>query len=425
MPWRKKCTTCAMHRYAMRPETIALVVAIALIVVGGTGILWNALRQRRKTRYTNRMPPEYFEALAFMLGEQTDRALEVFLELAGRETETVELHFALGNLFRRKGEIERATLIHQNLIARPTLSRAQRDLALKELGMDYLSAGLYDRAEKIFGDLIDLKTHQVEAARSLILIYEQQQDWEQAAAMRRRLEWLQGTNERKVIAHYYCEIALKAQSRDDETAAGNALAEARRNDRDSARVRLLMAQAASRSDDTRRAIRDYREVLEHEPGFSEIVLPALAGLFAQGAHAPEFDAIVADLLKKNSKAFLPVAVAGLLHESLRCPAVLEAIEQEMERLISPLSEHDAWPLKGSHDVRAILIWLLSDWLEKRLLYQCSNCGFSAHELYWHCPGCKRWDSMRMRGDVFPVPGGEVKDFHLVGNDRIMHAQTGR
>lgn len=407
----------------MHPETIALAIALVLIVVGAAGVVWNELHRRRRKRHTNRIPPEYFEALAFMLGEQTDRALEVFLELAGRETETVELHFALGNLFRRKGEIERATLIHQNLIARPTLSRTQRDLALKELGQDYLSAGLYDRAEKIFSDLIDLKTHQVEAARSLILIYEQQQDWEQAAALRRRLEWLQGKSERKVIAHYYCEIALKAQSRADESTARDALTEAHRNDRDSARVRLLIAQAASRSDDTRRAMREYREVLEHEPGLGEMVMPALASLFAQGAQAAEFDAIVADLLKKNPKAYLPVAVAGLLHEALRCPSVLKAIEQEMERLIPPLAEHDAWPLKGSPEVRAILIWLLSNWLEKRLLYQCSNCGFSAHELYWHCPGCREWDSMRMRSDVFPVPGIEMKDFHPLGYDGTMQVQT--
>ncbi len=408
----------------MYPETIALVIAIVFIVAGAMGVVWNELRRRRKKRSASHMPPEYFEALAFMLGEQTDRALEVFLDLAGRESDTVELHFALGNLFRRKGEIERATLIHQNLIARPTLSRTQRDLALKELGQDYLSAGLYDRAEKIFGDLIDLKTHQIEAAQSLILIYEQQQDWEQAAAFRRRLEWLQGTSERKVIAHYYCEITLKAQSCGDEATARDALVEARRNDRDSARVRLLTAQAAVRSKDMRRAVREYRAVLEHEPDLAEIVLPALAELFPQGAHADEFGVIVHDLLKKKPNAFLAVAVAGLLHEGLRCPSILEAIEREIEHLIiSPLSEHGIWPPKDAHEVKTILIWLLSDWLERRRLYQCSSCGFSAHELYWHCPGCRGWDSMRMRSDVFPVPGIDMDAVHPVAGDPSIRSRT--
>ncbi len=397
-----------MCRCAMRIETIFLVIALAVIVVAASGLVVSELRRRheRHKKGAATMPPEYFEALAFMLGDQTDRALEVFLELAGRETDTIELHYALGNLFRRKGEVERATLIHQNLIARPTLSREQRDLALKELGQDYLSAGLYDRAEKIFGDLLDLKTYQVEAARCLVQIYEQQQDWEQAAALRRRLEWLTRSNQRKVIAHYYCEVALRSRGQGNEEAAQSALSEARRNDRDSARVRLMSAQAASDSGDTRRAVREYKEVLAQQPDLAEMVLPALAKLFPQGAHDPEFNSMIAELLNKHRNAVLPVAVAGLLHESLRGPSVMKAIEQEIEWLIAPITDHEAWPLKGSHEVRAILIWLLSDWLSRRLLYQCSSCGFSAHELYWHCPGCRRWDTMRLRRDVFPIPNSE-------------------
>ncbi len=392
----------------MRAETLALVIALAVIVVAASGLVVSELRRRgeRRGTGTTSMPPEYFEALAFMLGDQTDRALEVFLELAGRDTDTIELHFALGNLFRRKGEVERATLIHQNLIARPTLSREQRDLALKELGQDYLSAGLYDRAEKIFGDLLDLKAYQVEAARCLVQIYEQQQDWEQAAALRRRLEWLTRSNQRKVIAHYYCEVALRSRAQGNEEAAQSALNEARRNDRDSARVRLMSAQAASAAGDSRRAVREYREVLAQQPDLAELVLPALAKQFPQGAHEPEFDSLVDELLNKHRSAVLPVAVAGLLHESLRGPSVMKAIEQEIERLVAPITDREAWPLKGSHEVRSILIWLLSDWLSRRLLYQCSSCGFSAHELYWHCPGCRNWDSMRLRRDVFPVPNLE-------------------
>lgn len=400
----------------MRTETLALLFAVAVIVVAGLALAWSELRRRRDHRgRPAAMPPEYFEALAFMLGDQTDRALEVFLELAGRDTDTVELHFALGNLFRRKGEIERATLIHQNLIARPTLSRSQRDLALKELGQDYLSAGLYDRAEKIFGDLLDLKAYQVEAARSLVQIYEQQQDWEQAAALRRRLEWLTRTNERKVIAHYYCEVAVRAQGNGDQAAAQSALNEARRNDRESPRVRLMSARAATEAGDTRRAVREYRDILANQPDLAEMVLPELARQFVRGAHAEEFDSIVADLLDRSRQALLPVAVAGLLHESLRGPSVLHAIEREIEQLVAPITEREAWPLKESHEVRAILIWLLSDWLSRRLLYQCARCGFSAHELYWHCPGCRSWDSMRMRRDVFPAPDGNARDAGPAGD----------
>ncbi len=392
----------------MRAETIALAVALGLLVVGAIGVAWSWLRRRRHVQHlVRRLPPEYFEALSFVLDEQMDRALEVFLQLADREADTVELHFALGSLFRRKGELERATQIHQNLIARPALSRGQRELALKELGQDYLRAGLYDRAERIFSELLDLKSHQAFAARALVTIYEQQQDWAQAAAMRRRLEWITHRSERPVIAQYYCEIAEAARERGDAAAAREALTEARRNGRDVPRVRLLTAQAAAEQGDRRAAVREYRELLMREPGLAEVVLPPFAALFASGSRDPEFDATVRHLLEAGQQALTPLAVAGLRHPHLRGPVVLEAIERELTRLIEPLSDLDTAPLMNSHDVRAALVRLLTDWIVRRPFYQCATCGFQAHELYWHCPGCRGWDTMRLRKDVFPEPGADA------------------
>lgn len=392
----------------MRAETIALAIAVALIVIGGAGVLWGWLRRRRRGEdLVRRLPPEYFEALSFLLDEQMDRALEIFLELADREADTVELHFALGSLFRRKGELERATQIHQNLIARPALSREQRELALKELGQDYLRAGLYDRAERIFGELLDLKSHQAFAARALITIYEQQRDWPQAAALRRRLEWITHQNQRAVVAQYYCEIAEAARERGDESAVAEALAEARRNGREVPRVRLLSALAAAEEGDRRAAVREYRTLLEQEPGLAEVVLPPFAALFAAGARDPQFEESVRRLLVAGPHTLTPLAVAGLRHPQLRAPVILEAIERELVRLIKPLASHDSEPLLDSPDVRAALVRLLTDWIVRRPLYQCRTCGFQAHELYWHCPGCRQWDTMRLRRDVFPEPGAEL------------------
>jgi len=393
----------------MHAETIALVVSLAAIAVGGTGMLWNWRRRRhRGDPLVRRLPPEYFEALSFLLDEQMDRALDVFLELADRETDAVELHFALGSLFRRKGEIERATLIHQNLIARPALSRDQRELALKELGQDYLRAGLNDRAERIFTELLDLRAHQDFAARSLIAIYEQQQDWAQAAALRRRLEWITHGSERAVVAQYYCEMAETARERGDSDAVAEAIAEARRNARDVPRVRLLSARAASEAGRQRAAAREYRELLATEPGLAEVILPPYAALFAGGARDPDFENSVRRVLSAGQHAVTPLAVAGLRHPDLRSPVILEAIEKELTRLIEPLSDREFAPLLESPDVRAAMLRLLTGWVIRRPLYQCRNCGFQAHELYWHCPGCRRWDTMRLRADVFPEPGLDVQ-----------------
>lgn len=391
----------------MHIEEIVLAAALAVALAGGAGLLWSWLRERRRRPLMERLPPEYFEALSFLLEDQMDRALELLLELADRDAETVEFHFALGSLFRRKGELERATLIHQNLIARPSLSREQREFALKELGQDYMRAGLYDRAERIFVDLLDLKAHQEFAARRLVTIYEQQQDWAQAAALRRRLEWITGRSESSVIAQYSCEMAEAAQARGDSEAAAAALAEARRNGRDVPRVRLLSARTDVERGDLRRAAREYQALLEAEPGLAEVTLPPFAAVLSAGAHAPEFETAVRRVLATGPYAQTPVAVTGLKHTELRSPVMMEAIEKELSLIVAPLSDHDVAPLMDSHEVRAAFVRLLTGWVARRPLYQCSTCGFRAHDLYWHCPGCRGWDTMRMRRDVFPVPGAEA------------------
>lgn len=391
----------------MRAESIALAIAIGLIIVGGAGVTWGWLHRRRMDRTSKRMPPGYFEALSYLLDDQMDRALATFIELADRDSDMIELHFALGSLFRRKGELERAARIHQNLIARPSLSRTQHETALKELGQDYLRAGLYDRAERIFSELLEVKAQQSFAARQLVTIYEQQQDWVQAAGMRQRLEKLDGTNERRVIAQYFCELAEAARLRGDFAERTKALGEARRNAGLAPRVRLLCAQMALERGNAKEAARDYRELLERDPSLAEVALPAFAAVYPRGARDPDFDTVVRRLLNTSQQSRTPLAVAGLKHPRLRGPAMLEAIERELNLLVEPLSDRAIASFRESHELRAALIRLLTEWVAQRPLYLCSVCGFRTQSLYWHCPGCRGWDTMHMRQDVFPEPEKET------------------
>lgn len=391
----------------MRAESIALAVAVFLIVVGGAGVIWGWLRARRRSRMQKRMPSEYFEAVSYLLNEETDRALAAFIQLADRDSDMIELHFALGSLFRRKGEFERAARIHQNLIARPSLLRTQHEMALRELGEDYLRAGLYDRAERIFSDLLEVKAQQAFAARQLVTIYEQQQDWTQAADMRRRLEKLDGRNEHRIIAQYYCELTEAARERGDAAAAMRSLAEARRNASDLPRVRLLHARSARERGNLREAVREYRALLEQDPRLAEVVLPPFAAVYPRGAREPDFDDYVRRLLNGSPAANTPLAVAGLKHPRLRSAAMFEAIERELVVLVEPLSERAVASFMDSQEVRTALIRLLTDWVAQRPLYLCRICGFRTQALYWHCPGCRSWDTMHMREDVFPEPEKET------------------
>jgi lipopolysaccharide biosynthesis regulator YciM len=127
------------------------------------------------------------------------------------DTETVETHLAVGNLFRRRGEVERATRIHQNLIARPSLEPLQRSQALFELAQDYLKAGLFDRAENLLLELAEVNLHSEPALKGLVQIYEQEREWEKAAATLRRLVRVTGERQDRIIAHYDCELAEEAE----------------------------------------------------------------------------------------------------------------------------------------------------------------------------------------------------------------------
>ena len=182
--------------------------------------------------------PDYFKGLNYLLNEQPDKAVEVFVQMLEVDSETVETHFALGNLFRRRGEVDRAIRIHQNLIARPTLNRTQRNQALFELARDYMAAGLLDRAEALFEELIDDREYSEQVGCQLLEIYQQEKEWDQAIEVARRLQGT-GIDGAPLISHFYCELAERAMRRNDYAEAGKLLKRALSEDRANVRVSLL------------------------------------------------------------------------------------------------------------------------------------------------------------------------------------------
>ena len=173
---------------------------------------WLAARRGVRGTKAQLMPElssDYFQGLNYLLNEQPDKAIEVFVRMLEVNSDTVETHLALGNLFRRRGEVDRAIHIHQNLIARPTLKPEQRTQALMELGQDYMRAGLLDRAESLFEELVQVDAHTAAALQQLLVIYQQEKDWDRAIQTARRLGVVSGRNMAPVIAQYYCELAAR------------------------------------------------------------------------------------------------------------------------------------------------------------------------------------------------------------------------
>ena len=202
------------------------------------------------------------KGLNFLLNEQPDKAIEVFTHVLEVNSETVETHLALGNLFRRRGEVERAIRIHQNLIARPTLDKEQRSHALLELGQDYLKAGLFDRAENLFLELAEIRLHSEQALRLLLRIYQQEKEWDKAISSARKLARFSGENMNNVVAHYNCELAELAYANKDYSAARAFVREALSSDRKCVRANILLGDIEAEGNRHRDAIKAWKHIEE-------------------------------------------------------------------------------------------------------------------------------------------------------------------
>ncbi|MDP7092833.1 MAG: tetratricopeptide repeat protein, partial [Gammaproteobacteria bacterium] len=220
---------------------------------------------------------DYIKGLNFLLNEQPDQALEVFMRMVEVDDETLETHFALGSLFRRRGELNRAIQIHQNIIARPNLSVVHREQAMVSLAEDYLSAGLFDRAEKLYKDLRESTEHGVRALHKLIRIHEATQDWAPAIEVYQALKKIDpDAGEDGRVAHYYCELAEQAALDRDFPRARELLKKAGSGRHGADRVRLVLAGLAQETGDHKEAIKIYRQVMKHQPRLIAEVVPRLA-----------------------------------------------------------------------------------------------------------------------------------------------------
>lgn len=271
---------------------------------------------------------DYFRGINYLLNEQPDKAIEVFIKVLEVDEETVETHLALGNLYRRRGEVDRAIRIHQNLVARNTLSTQQRHEALLELGQDYLSAGLLDRAEALFSELSQTEGYRVQALRQLIDIYEQERDWDQAIASARQLEKATGNQLGGVIAQYHCEQAEKLRQQGDFSAALKLTNQALDTHRACVRASLLEGDIHSQRDDHERAVRAYQRVEDQEPAFLPETIERIHRCYRGLGRPDDMRAYLSRLLERYGSMSAALELAeivvprmGLAPPSISSPSV--------------------------------------------------------------------------------------------------------
>ncbi|MDX1606358.1 MAG: lipopolysaccharide assembly protein LapB [Candidatus Competibacterales bacterium] len=352
--------------------------------------------KRRRDQFTT----NYFRGLNYLLNEQPDKAIEVFMKIAEVDSNTVETHLALGSLFRRRGEVDRAIGVHQNLISRAGLSSGQRTQALLELGEDYMRAGLLDRAEKLFTELIEIEAHTPSALRHLIAIYQQEKDWTQSIEHAKRLERVSGKDMSPVIAQFYCEIAAEALENDRVDVARSDLMRALRTDAKCVRASLMQGQIEFDAGDYDKAIKALQRVEDQDLDYVPEVLEPLMESFQAAGRQDDCEAYLRHIITKY-RGISPVL------------ALAEQIEQREGR--KPAAEFMGQQLKIRPSVRGldyliglnlsesegdarenllILRELTSRLLQGKAIYRCNNCGFGARSHHWQCPSCKLWNSVK-------------------------------
>jgi len=363
---------------------------------------WLARGFESKVRETDNaaLPRSYFRGLNLLLNDQHDKAIDAFIEVVRLDPETIELHQALGNLFRRRGEFDRAVRIHTHLLNRADLPARQRLLALNELGQDYLKAGLLDRAEDAFLQLLEDRNHRFDALRALLRIYQMEREWLKAVDCARRLESEAGESHYVSIAHYYCELGSDALNRGALVEAQQAIDQALAANRKSIRALVLAGDIAAKRGDHDQALRQWRRVesasVEHVPLIAAQVADTLA---AQGKEGDALDWLERMLLDAPSIDLLDIAARRITE--WRGAAAAEAlIARETQRLPSLLGFERLLEARlavtqqsgRQDDELQLLSSLLRNHTQKLARYRCTKCGFRAREYHWNCPGCTSWDT---------------------------------
>jgi lipopolysaccharide assembly protein B len=371
--------------------TWALVTVAALVL----GILaghfgWG----KRWKRPFGKLHPDYLAGLDYLVSEQPDRALDVFLKLMDANSDTIETHFALGALYRRRGEVERSIRIHQNLLAREALPREHREQALLALAQDYLRAGLLDRAEGLLHQVSEVPRLRVSALAALRGVYERQHEWQQALDAFRQLARAKASPPRSVAAHYLCELAALAMERDDIPAARNFLREARREVSPFPRAALLRSQIAERQSQSELALELLRLAVDESPALLQEELPHLLKLAGDDRRDAELEAL-AQAAKSRGIGELKTLVFAAVGANLATAAPLRSAIETVFAQDATLGA--MWRSAGGELER--VAQELGALLAHAERYRCAECGFSGRGFYWHCPACQSWESFESHAMV--------------------------
>ncbi|MGH8755266.1 MAG: lipopolysaccharide assembly protein LapB [Burkholderiales bacterium] len=343
------------------------------------------------------LPMSYFKGLNFLLNEQPDKAIEAFIEVVKVDPQTVELHFALGNLFRRRGEVERAIRMHQNLAERADLGQEQKLNAMFELAKDYLKAGLLDRAEELFSKL-QSTPHAEAASRHLLEIYQQEKDWLKAIQIAQQLDKITNQSHQKEIANFYCELAANEIIHSRPQNARPHLDAALAAHRKCVRASILLGDLEMLEKRYEKAIEVWKRIESQNPAYLSLVAEKLLNAYRHLDKQDEGVQLLRGYLSNYpSLDLLNVVFQATLTRQGAEPAY-QLVRYEMKRAPSLLgldklleAQMLGAPPERRHDLE-LMKNLVHSHTRGLAMYRCENCGFRAKQFYWRCPACGGWET---------------------------------
>jgi lipopolysaccharide biosynthesis regulator YciM len=369
---------------------------LGLPLAFGFGWLASRFDLRQWRRDVESSPRAYFKGLNLLLNEQQDKAIDAFIEAVQHDPGSSDLHFALGNLFRRRGEYERAVRVHQHLLARADLPAAERDRAQHALAQDYLKAGLFDRAEAAYKAL-DGTAFATDARLALLTLHERSRDWKAAIEVARGLETVAAGSFSQRIAHYGCELALEADARGQSDDALAALEKARHAAPQAARPLVLAGQRCARLGQHDQALGWWLPLAAVHPGALSVIATELATSALACGRGDEARAVLRELHGRVPTSDLLAALLKLDGDAQSRRQLLLGhlqVQPGLGPALSLLREHGREAL-DVQELQAVQT-SVAQALKPLQRYRCAACGFEAQQYFWQCPGCHGWDTFPPR-----------------------------
>ncbi|MEX7589511.1 lipopolysaccharide assembly protein LapB [Klebsiella pneumoniae] len=357
--------------------------------------------QQSKQDDASRLSRDYVAGVNFLLSNQQDKAVDLFLDMLKEDTGTVEAHLTLGNLFRSRGEVDRAIRIHQSLMESASLTYDQRLLAVQQLGRDYMAAGLYDRAEDMFKQLVDETDFRLGALQQLLQIYQATSDWQSAIEVAERLVKLGKEKHRGEIANFWCELALQQMAANDLDKAMALLRKGAAADRNSARVSRMMGRVWMEKGDYAKAVESLERVIDQDKELVGETLEMLQTCYQQLGKTDEWEVFLRRCVEENAGATAELMLAQILEQREGVEAAQNYVTRQLERHPTMRVFHnlmDYHPNEAEEgrakESLGVLRNMVGEQVRSKPRYRCQKCGFTAHTLYWHCPSCRSWATIK-------------------------------